>query len=414
MTTPGWTTTSQCRACGGSELQPVFDFGKMPLADRLEDVPNSVCAAQRAPLALLYCPSCCLTQLSISVSPTFLFDERYPYYSSVSPSLSAHFAESAKNIISANGIGPGSLVVEAASNDGYMLRHFKAAGAQVLGFDPASGPARAAIDAGIDTRIDFFGLHAARELAAAGRKADVFVANNVLAHVPDLTGFAAAIACILKPDGLAVIEVPYLADLVQGNEFDTIYHQHLCYFTLTSLEVLFENAGLRLDHAKRIAVHGGSLRLQVRHGTGSAGRVRKLIEAEQENGWRSSSFAGRIAGAAVQTRRDLKQLIGRIRADGGHIVGYGAAAKAATLLAWCGLDREDVSVVCDLNVHKHGRFMPGTDLKVVPPEAIMEARPSHVLILAWNFADEIMQQLDEYRRVGGRFIIPVPEPRVVE
>ncbi|MEA5547674.1 methyltransferase, partial [Limnoraphis robusta CCNP1324] len=190
---PDWQTTSRCRACGNEALLPVFDFGDMPLADRLEPRPDSTSPAPRAPLALLHCPACTLVQLSVSVSPAFLFDEHYPYYSSVSASLLAHFSDSAWRIISEYGIGPGSLVVEAASNDGYMLRHFKAAGADVLGFDPASGPANVAIKAGIDTHISFFDIEAAHELVAAGKQADIFLANNVLAHVPDLTGFAEAI-----------------------------------------------------------------------------------------------------------------------------------------------------------------------------------------------------------------------------
>lgn len=413
MTPPDWQPTSHCRACEHDVLLPVFDFGDMPLADRLEDMPDSVSPAPRAPLALVYCPACTLVQLSVSVSPAFLFDDRYPYYSSVSPSLSAHFASSAARIIASHGIGPGNLVVEAASNDGYMLRHFKAAGADVLGFDPASGPANAAIRAGIDTRISFFDLEQARKLASAGMRADVFLANNVLAHVPDLTGFAKAIACILKPDGIAVVEVPYLADLVLGNEFDTIYHQHLCYFTLTSLAKLFAVAGLRLDHAERILVHGGSLRLFVRHGTSIGVHAQALIDNEVAKGWNTYDFTRGIGEAAMRVRNGLRRLIDSIRADGGRICAYGAAAKAATLLAWCGLDSDTLDFICDLNSHKHGRYMPGTDLLIKPPNAIIPARPSHVLILAWNFASEIIQQLDDYHQEGGRFIIPIPEPEIV-
>jgi SAM-dependent methyltransferase len=413
MTTPDWQPTSHCRACKHDALLPVFDFGDMPLADRLEDMPDSENPAPRAPLALLYCPTCTLVQLSVSVSPAFLFDDRYPYYSSVSPSLSAHFASSAERIIASHDVGPGSLVLEAASNDGYMLRHFKAAGADVLGFDPASGPATTAIRAGIDTRISFFDLEQARKLAAAGTRADVFLANNVLAHVPDLTGFAEAIACILKPDGIVVIEVPYLADLVLGNEFDTIYHQHLCYFTLTSLAKLFAMAGLRLDHAERISVHGGSLRLFVKRGTGTGVGAKTLIEREVAEGWNSYDFTCGIGDAAMRVRHGLRTLIDHIRSGGGQICAYGAAAKAATLLAWCRLDSDALDFICDLNPHKHGCYMPGTDLLIKPPDAIIAARPSHVLILAWNFANEIMQQLDEYHQVGGRFIIPIPDPVVV-
>ena len=408
-----WQNTLACRACGFNNLSPVFDFGDMPLADKLETVPDSTSAAPRVPLSVLYCSRCSLSQLSVSVSPELLFDSSYPYYSSVSPALQRHFAESAQSIISKFGIGYGNLVVEAASNDGYMLRHFQAAGARVIGFDPASGPASVARNAGIDTRIRFFGPEVARELASSGERADVFLANNVLAHVPDLTGFVAAIAEVLKSDGVAIIEVPYLADMVEGGEFDTIYHQHLCYFTLTSLEKLFATAGMRLESVERTGVHGGSLRLFAVHGSGSGDSTRRLVAVEQQNGWHELAFADRIGDAANTVRHGLVTLTGELKATGHTICGYGAAAKAATLLAWCGLDNDSISFVSDLNSRKHGKFMPGTDLEICAPERILEQQPDHVLILAWNFADEIMQQLAAYRQLGGQFIVPIPNLRIL-
>lgn len=298
MALVSWEPTRACRGCGHASLLPVFDFGDMPLADKLEQVPANQSAAPRVPLSVVYCQSCSLSQLTVSVSPAQLFDENYPYFSSVSPALQQHFAASAKDIVAMHGVGPGKLVVEAASNDGYMLRHFKAAGACVIGFDPAAGPANAALQAGIDTRMQFFGEDAAGDLVRAGDYADVFLANNVLAHVPDLTGFVTAMARVLKPDGIGVIEVPYFADLVERGEFDTIYHQHLCYFSLTSLEMLFATAGLKIEAAERIDVHGGSLRLFVQHGSGTGETARRLIEQKRANGWHQYEFACRIADAA--------------------------------------------------------------------------------------------------------------------
>jgi nucleoside-diphosphate-sugar epimerase/SAM-dependent methyltransferase len=408
-----WERTCRCRACGQPRLVSVVSFGDMPLADKLRRMPHSVDPAPKAPLELLYCQGCSLTQLSISISPSFLFDAEYPYYSSVSPTLSRHFKESAQRIISVYGVGRGATVIEAGSNDGYMLCHFKQAGATVLGFDPAEGPASTAMKRGVDTRISFFGVDAAQELKASNIRADIFLANNVLAHVPDLVGFVESLASVLKPAGTAVIEVPYLVDLVTKREFDTIYHQHLCYFTMTSLEHLFSAAGLRIISAERIPIHGGSLRLFVGRGAGSGDAAARLIEEEQRQGWHEFEFVQRIGSAAESVRRDLTDLIAAVRQEKQTLCGYGAAAKATTLLAWCGLDTEQLEYVADLNVFKHGLYIAGTDLEVVAADRIRQTQPGMVLILAWNFADEIMDQLAAYRNAGGRFIIPLPEPQVV-
>lgn len=408
-----WEWTTRCRACGRPQLIPVTSFGDVPLADKLRRMPHSADPAPKVPLELVYCEACSLSQLSISVSPSILFDTEYPYYSSVSPTLSRHFEESAKRIIATYGVGPGATVIEAGSNDGCMLRHFKQGGAHVLGFDPARGPASAAIERGVDTRIGFFGLQAAQELHAYNIRADIFLANNVLAHVPDLTGFVAGLASVLKPEGTAVIEVPYLVDLVSNREFDTIYHQHLCYFTITSLEQLFSAANLRIVSAERIPIHGGSLRLFVSHGSGNGEAAARLIEEEQSHGWQQFAFVQSISSAAETVRRDLTDLIVRLRQEEQSVCGYGAGAKATTLLAWCGFDAEQLEYVADLNTHKHGLFIPGTDLKIVPPDEIRQRQPNLVLILAWNFANEIMVQLEDHREAGGRFIIPLPEPQVL-
>lgn len=406
-------STRQCRACGSQLLFPVTSFGNVPLADKLRRTPNSVDPAPKVPLELVYCQGCSLSQLSISVSPSILFDADYPYLSSVSPALSRHFEDSARQLIADYKVGPGMTVIEAGSNDGYMLRHFKQAGAIVLGFDPARRPANVAIERGLDTRISFFGVQAAQELAALNIQADIFLANNVLAHVPDLTGFVESLASVLKPTGTAVIEVPYLADLVVRREFDTIYHQHLCYFTMTSLDRLFNTAELHVADVKRIPIHGGSLRLSVRHGKCTSDAVNRFIEEEQRQGWHELAFVKSIGCAAEEVRRELGRLIATLREKGQTLCGYGAAAKATTLLAWCGLDADELGYVADLNPLKQGLFIPGTDLEIVPPEEIRRRRPDVVVILAWNFAVEIMDQFKDYSEGGGKFIIPLPEPRIV-
>lgn len=413
MPDPRWTRIAACRACGGTALHPVADFGATPVSDRLTRVPDSAAPAARIPLALVWCAECRLPQLSVDVAPEAIYDADYPYFSSVSPHLNRHFAALAQDVIARYGIGPGSIVVEAASNDGYLLRHFQAAGARVLGFDPSSGPARVAQANGIPTRIAFFGLDAARALVAEQGHADLFLANNVLAHVPDLQGFVQGIAHVLRPGGVAVIEVPYLADLVDGRAFDTIYHQHLCYFPLVSLHRLVGAAGLGLARVTRQDIHGGSLRLELVKNAPDAAAVTDMIAAETARGANTLDFVRRIGTDADTVRGALRALIAELRAGGAVIWAYGAAAKGNTLLSLCGLAPDALVAVADLNPHKHGRYMPGSDLRIEPPEALIAAAPSHVLILAWNFRDEILRQLAPLRAAGTRFIVPVPMPQVI-
>ncbi|MBF9059040.1 methyltransferase domain-containing protein [Rhodobacterales bacterium HKCCSP123] len=394
-------------------MEELCDFGATPLSDRLGTAPDSVTPAARVPLTLVRCGACCLPQLSVDVAPEALYDADYPYFSSVSSELNRHFAGLAQEIITRHGIGPGSCVLEAASNDGYLLRHFSAAGAEVTGYDPARGPAEAAIAGGIPTRIAFFGRETARAFVAERGPVDLFLANNVLAHVPDLQGFVAGIESVLRPGGVAVLEIPYLVDLVERRAFDTIYHQHLCYFPLTSLERLFHRAGLGLARVTRHAVHGGSLRLELVRGARTSAEVAALIRDEVAAGQADAGFVARIGEAARLVRQDLRDLVAGIRSEGGTIWAYGAAAKGNTLLSVCGLGRDSIEAVADLNPHKHGRYMPGSDLRIAPPEEMVAACPSHVLVLAWNLRDEILGQLSPLRAGGTRFILPIPHPEVV-
>jgi SAM-dependent methyltransferase len=376
-------------------------------------MPESQQSTPRVPLEVCFCRTCGLSQLTVDVVPEFLYGPDYPYYSSVSPELSRHFEASAQKIIAARHIGPGASIVEAASNDGYLLRHFKAAGARTLGLDPAEGPARFAQERGIETRTVFFGADAARDLVAEGIRADVFLANNVLAHVPDLTGFVEGIATILQPSGLAVIEVPYMVDLVRKQEFDTIYHQHLCYFLVTNLSRLFAGSGLCLANVERITVQGGSLRLYIVHGPQDGRDAMDLIDWEEREGFTSRDFIGKIGDAAEEVCSNLLNELERIAGQGLTVCAYAAAGKATTLLSWCGLDKAELNFVADLNPHKHGLFMPGTDLEIVSPDTLRERKPDYVVILAWNLAGEIMQQLSDYHTAGGHFIVPLPELRVI-
>jgi SAM-dependent methyltransferase len=410
MQRPGYEMRQQCRACGHAPLTNVFSFGETPISDKLCKKPASAAPAPTLPLELVHCGQCGLTQLSLDADPDFLYAEDYPYYSSFSPQLREHFQDSAAHLLNTTGIGPGSVVIEAASNDGCLLRHFQEAGAHAIGFDPAKGPAKVAADLGIDTRVSFFTEEVAEDLRRQGVCADLFLANNVLAHVPDLQGFVHGIASVLKPDGLAVIEVPYFKDLVEKREFDTIYHQHLCYFLVGPLSRLFASAGLCIEDIWHLPLHGGSLRLFLRHGEKDGPAAQDFIRQEQESSMASLNYAKRIGAEAMHVRDRLNALVDAELAAGRIVRAYAAAGKATTQPAFCGLDADRLHSVADLNTWKHGAYMPGTDLRIVSRAQLMADGPDTILILAWNFAEEIMRQLRDEMGFTGRFILPLPAP----
>jgi hypothetical protein len=384
-------------------LQPASNAFVASLADASQE--------KRYPLRAKVCESCKLVQVDYDVAPQELFGN-YMYFSSYSDEWLAHakaYCEMARRRF---GLGARSLVVELASNDGYLLRNFIDMGVPVLGIDPSGSVAAAAEKIGVPTLVEFFGEGLATKLVADGRQADLIIANNVLAHVPLLNDFVAGIALLLKDEGTVTIEFPHLLELIEHVEFDTIYHEHYSYFSLYALEQVFSRHALRLYDAERLPTHGGSLRIYVSHSKRvdleDSAQLRELRAAESAAGLADLPTYLRFAERVENCRHSLLAFLAAAKRDGKTVAAYGAAAKGNTLLNFCGVTPADISVVADRNPHKQSKFLPGTHIPVVSPQALLEARPDYVLILPWNLQAEIRQQLQSIRTWGGRFVTPVP------
>jgi SAM-dependent methyltransferase len=407
-------TRPVCRSCGGSRLKPFLSLGKTPLADALVPVERLEAAEARYPLDVAFCPDCTLVQILEEVPAEVLFGADYPYFSSFSEELLRHSREHALGLITRRGLGADSFVVELASNDGYLLRNFVEAGVPCLGIEPTPGPARAARAAGVPTMEEFFDEALAHRLVASGQRADVVIANNVMAHVPALNSFVAGIAELLADDGVATIENPYVRDLVEHCEFDTIYHEHFCYYSCTSVAALAERHGLHLNDVEYFPdLHGGTLRWHLGKQAQPSAAVVEHLAAERAAGVTDFAYYEDFGRRVDGLKGALLALLGELREQGASIAAYGAAAKGSTLLNYVGIDRALVDFVVDRNPHKQGRFMPGVHLPILPTEALLERRPDYTLLLAWNFSTEVLAQQQEYRDGGGRFIVPVPTPRIL-
>jgi len=404
----------RCRSCGDPGLIDVLKLGEQPLANTLRAPGQLDLPEARYPLDLAMCPGCSLVQILDSVPPAEMF-ENYPYFSSVVQTLVTNARDIATRLIEEDSIDAGSLVIEVASNDGYLLQHYRDAGIPVLGIEPARNVAVVAERNGIPTRCEYFGPELAEQLVGEGLRPKVVHANNVLAHVPDLNGFVAGISTLIGDWGRAVIEVPYVKDFLDRRAFDTIYHEHLCYFSVTALDHLMARHDLEIERLERIPIHGESLRLFVRRrGSGPIDpSVDGLLEEERGWGLQGPEPYRELAADVERIGSQLRELLGGLKGKGASIAAYGAAAKGATLLNTFGIGAETLDFVADASPHKQGLHMPGSGLPIRPPQALVEERPDYVLLLAWNLVDEIMRQQEEFRQAGGRFIVPVPEPEVL-
>jgi SAM-dependent methyltransferase len=367
------------------------------------------------PLRVYVCGRCYLVQLPPVTTPEDIFGE-YAYFSSYSQSWVEHARRYVADVSDRFGFGSQSKVVEIASNDGYLLRHFRERGVPVLGIEPARNVAAAAEEAGIPTLVEFFGRETAERLRAEGETADLIVANNVLAHVPELADFTAGVATLLAPDGVVTMEFPHLLRLVEKVEFDTIYHEHLSYFSLITIERLFAEVGLTLFDVEELATHGGSLRIYAKHREHALipvePRVADLRERERAAGFdRLETYTGFDERVRAVKRSLLEFLIGAKR-DGKSIVGYGAPAKGTTLLNYCGVRNDFLDYLVDRSPHKQGRFLPGVHLEIRDPSEVERTQPDYLLILPWNLTDEIVEQMDHVRDFGCRFVVPIPETTV--
>ena len=404
-----------CRFCGAPLVHTVVDLGMSPLCESFVRPEQANEMEPFYPLHVWVCDRCLLVQLEEYVRPDEIFTE-YAYFSSFSTSWVEHARRYAVDMIERLPLSSESLVVEVGSNDGYLLQHFVERGIPVLGIEPAANVAESAVERGIPTLVEFFGRETTRRLAAEGRRADLVLGNNVLAQVPDLNDFVSGLASLLADDGVLTLEFPHLVNLIEGNQFDTIYHEHFSYFSLLTTRAIFEAHGLQVFDVDELPTHGGSLRVYgQRQGARRAvsDSVGALLRREDELGFATLEPYASFAARVEETKRALLEFLIDAKRRGATIVGYGAPGKGNTLLNYCGIRTDFLDYTVDRNPYKHGLLLPGTRIPIFPPERIAETRPDFILILPWNLREEIVAQLEYAREWGAKFVVPIPTVEVV-
>ncbi|MGD9703650.1 MAG: class I SAM-dependent methyltransferase [Acidimicrobiia bacterium] len=405
---------TNCRSCGSDRLKQIVDLGLTPIANALVDAENAPESDAVYPLNVVFCEACALVQLGAALPAGAMFDTDYPYFSSFSPAFVEHARAYAAAMTDRLALSSEDLVVEIASNDGYLLKNFVANGVRALGVDPSPGPARAAEEIGVPTIVDFFGRNVAAKIVESYGPARLVAANNVMAHVPDLDDFVGGFAILLADDGLLTVENPYVRDLVDHVEFDTIYHEHYCYYSCSSVDALMQRHGLHLNDVEYFPdLHGGTLRWFIGKHPARTARCDEYLAREERDGLRTFAFYQGLSTAVSACQESLRTMLTALRAEGRRVVAYGAAAKGATLLNSTGIGTDLLDYVVDRNPHKQGKLMPGCRLPIRPVEVLLDDRPDDVVLLSWNFAEEIARQQQAYVEQGGRFIVPVPTAHVL-
>ncbi len=402
-----------CRSCGSSHLELVIDLGLQPLANNLLKPEDLHKTEPKFPLDVYVCTECWLMQITHIVPPVTLFSD-YVYFSSFSDQMLRHARTAAVRYMDEKPLDSSSFVIEVASNDGYLLKNFVQASVPCLGFEPAANIAEVARANGVETHCEFFGESSATALKAQRGAADLILGNNVFAHAPDTNDFVAGLRSLLKPDGWVVLEFPYGIEMIEKVEFDTIYHEHVFYFTLTPLLPLFARHGLDIFHVEHLSIHGGSLRLFACHQGAEALResVKSTLTDEATRGVTSTEYYQRFSERAEQVKADLIAFLAEQKAVGKTVAAYGASAKGSTLLNYVGDAARSLEFIADRSTYKHGKLSPGVHVPIVPAEELAERAPDFALLLVWNFAEEVMAQQHVYRDAGGKFAIPLPVLRI--
>jgi hypothetical protein len=409
------TARARCRHCRAPLHHTFVDLGMSPLCESYLSADQLNGMEPFYPLHVFVCDQCFLVQLQEYVNREAIFTE-YAYFSSYAESWLAHARAYTDQMIERWNLGAKHQVIEIASNDGYLLQFFVARGVPALGVEPAANVAAVAVGKGVPTRVAFFGRETARQLVAEGRHADLLVGNNVLAQVPDLDDFVGGMKIVLAPGGVITMEFPHLLRLIEGNQFDTIYHEHFSYFSLMSAISIFEAAGLVLFDVEELSTHGGSIRIYGRHREDAAKaitpRLTEMLAREKDMGFGQIERYSTFRRQVEETKWNLLDFLITARREGRSVVGYGAPGKGNTLLNYCGIRTDFLEYTVDRNPYKHGKFTPGTHIPIYSPEKISETKPDYVLILPWNFKDEIIGQMEHIRSWGGRFVVPIPAVKV--